>query len=55
MRRTTIDNLWVQADYAEVREVAYNHPFNCANAIAIVELTAPAPQAPPAGSRELAR
>ena len=38
MRRTTIDNLWVQVDYAEVRDCRYNRPFPCANAIAIVEL-----------------
>jgi hypothetical protein len=39
LRRTTLDNLWVQADYAEVRDVRYNRPFPCANAIAIVEVT----------------
>jgi hypothetical protein len=39
MRRTTLDNLWEQADYAEVRELRYDRPFRCANAIAIVELT----------------
>jgi hypothetical protein len=39
MRRTTLDNLWVQADYAEVRDFRYGSPFPCANAIAIVELT----------------
>ncbi len=38
MRRTRIDNLWVQAPYAEVRDCRYNHPLPCANAIAIVEL-----------------
>lgn len=38
MRRTTLDNLWVQADYAEVRDCRYNRPLPCANAIAIVEL-----------------
>lgn len=39
MRRATIDNLWVQIDYDEVREIRYNRPFPCANAIAIVEVT----------------
>ena len=37
MRRITLENLWVQAAYAEVREHRYNRPFPCANAIAIVE------------------
>lgn len=41
LRRTTLDNLWVQADYAEVCDLRYDRPFRCANAIAIVELTAP--------------
>jgi len=40
LRRTTLDNLWVQADYAAVREFRYDRPFPCANAIAIVELSA---------------
>ena len=40
MRRTTVDNLWVQATYAEVRDCHYNRPLPCANAIAIVELSA---------------
>ncbi len=39
LRRTTFDNLWAQADYAEVRESRYGRPFPCANAIAIVELS----------------
>jgi hypothetical protein len=39
MRRATLDNLWEQADYAEVRDFRYNRPLPCANAIAIVELT----------------
>ncbi len=39
LRRTTLDNLWVQADYAEVRDYSYGRPFPCANAIAIVEVT----------------
>jgi hypothetical protein len=41
LRRTTLENLWEQAAYAEVRAVRYNRPFTCANAIALVELTAP--------------
>jgi hypothetical protein len=41
LRRATLDNLWVQADYAEVRDLRYGRPFPCANAIAIVELAAP--------------
>lgn len=41
LRRITLDNLWEQASYEEVREVRYNGPFTCANAIALVELTAP--------------
>lgn len=51
MRRTTLDNLWVQADYAEVRDVRYDRPFRCANAIAIVEVvaSAQAPAADPTG------
>lgn len=55
MRRTTLDNLWVQADYAEVRDLRYGSPLPCANAIAIVEVSA-SPQEPamrPAG--DLAR
>jgi hypothetical protein len=40
MRRTTLDNLWRQADYAEVRDLRYGRPFPCANAIALVEVTA---------------
>jgi hypothetical protein len=53
MKRTTLDNLWVQADYAEVRDVPYNRPFPCANAIAIVEVPAAArePDARPVGER----
>jgi hypothetical protein len=39
LRRTTLDNLWVQADYAEVRALRYNRPLPCANAIAVVELS----------------
>jgi len=39
LRRATLDNLWEQADYDEVREFRYDRPFPCANAIAIVELT----------------
>jgi len=39
LRRTTLDNLWQQADYADVRELRYNRPLPCANAIAVVELT----------------
>jgi hypothetical protein len=42
MRRATLDNLWVQADYAEVRDFRYGSPFPCANAIAIVEVSASA-------------
>jgi hypothetical protein len=42
MRRATLDNLWVQADYAEVRDCRYGSPFPCANAIAIVEVAASA-------------
>jgi hypothetical protein len=38
LRRATLDNLWVQADYADVRDVRYDRPFRCANAIAIVEV-----------------
>jgi hypothetical protein len=38
LRRVTLDNLWVQADYEEVRDTRYNRPFPCANAIAIVEV-----------------
>jgi hypothetical protein len=38
MRRTTIDNLWVQTSYEEVRNISYGRPFPCANAIAIVEV-----------------
>jgi hypothetical protein len=50
MRRTTLDNLWVQADYAEVRDVRYDRPFRCANAIAIVEVgSAHESATPPAG------
>ena len=45
MRRTTLDNLWVQADYAEVRDFRYGSPFPCANAIAIVEVAAADTQA----------
>jgi hypothetical protein len=40
MKRTTLDNLWAQTDYAEVRDVRYDRPFRCANAIAIVEVSA---------------
>jgi hypothetical protein len=43
MRRTTLDNLWAQAEYGDVCDVRYDRPFPCANAIAIVEVTAPAP------------
>lgn len=39
LRRATLDNLWVQADYTEVRDFRYDQPFPCANAIAIVEVT----------------
>jgi hypothetical protein len=42
MRRTTLDNLWTQAEYEEVRDLRYGRPFPCANAIAIVEVTAAA-------------
>lgn len=42
LRRATLDNLWVQDDYEQVRAARYNHPFPCANAIAVVELTAAA-------------
>jgi hypothetical protein len=51
MKRTTLDNLWVQADYAEVRDCRYGSPFPCANAIAIVEVRASAqePAVRPAG------
>jgi hypothetical protein len=38
LRRATLDNLWVQVDYADVRDVRYDRPFRCANAIAIVEV-----------------
>ena len=38
LRRATLDNLWVQADYDEVRDFRYDRPFPCANAIAIVEV-----------------
>jgi hypothetical protein len=38
LRRATLDNLWVQADYADVREVRYDRPFRCANAVALVEV-----------------
>jgi hypothetical protein len=41
LRRVTLDNLWLQADYAEVRDFRYNRPFPCANAVAIVEVSAP--------------
>jgi hypothetical protein len=41
LRRTTLDNLWEQASYEEVRDVRYDRPFSCANAIALVELSAP--------------
>jgi hypothetical protein len=53
MKRTTLDNLWVQADYADVRDFRYGRPFPCANAIAIVEVAAPARDATarPAGDR----
>jgi hypothetical protein len=39
LRRVTLDNLWVQVDYDDVRDARYNHPFPCANAIAIVEVS----------------
>jgi hypothetical protein len=38
MRRTTLDNLWTQAEYEQVRDVRYGQPFPCANAIALVEV-----------------
>jgi Glycosyl transferase family 2 len=38
MRRTTIDNLWVQTSYEAVRNIPYGRPFSCANAIAVVEV-----------------
>jgi hypothetical protein len=38
MRRTTLDNLWVQAPYEQVREARYDRPFPCANAVAFVEV-----------------
>jgi hypothetical protein len=41
MRRVTLENLWVQATYPEVRAARYNRPFSCANAIALVELRVP--------------
>jgi hypothetical protein len=50
MRRTTLDNLWVQAEYAQVRDFRYGSPFPCANAIAIVEVaSAHEPATPPVG------
>ncbi|HEY7961910.1 MAG TPA: hypothetical protein VID29_08315 [Solirubrobacteraceae bacterium] len=40
MRRTTLDNLWGQVEYEEVRDFRYDRPFPCANAIAFVEVRA---------------
>jgi len=39
MRRTTLDNLWVQTSLPQVRDYRYGAPFPCANALAIVEAT----------------
>jgi hypothetical protein len=43
MRRTTLDNLWEQTSFSEVRDYRYDRPFRCANAIAIVEARAAYP------------
>jgi hypothetical protein len=51
LRRTTLDNLWEQADYAAVRDARYGDPFPCANAIAYVELTKPGSERGAGGNR----
>lgn len=47
MRRTTLDNLWEQTSFSEVRDYRYDKPFRCANALAFVEARAAYPGSDP--------